>query len=77
LVNALTEIGPSHQVLIHLPGCPAAFIDGPNHQGLSTAGITGGKNPRFAGGVFSVWGFDVRSRVFLQIKGLERRFFGS
>jgi hypothetical protein len=67
----------THQEAVALAGGAAAFVEGPDDEGLATAAVAGGEDAGDAGGVFLVLGFDVAAGVGFELEGLEERLLGA
>src|SRR5438445_12859063 len=65
----LRQAGVAHQVTIALARCAAAFVEGPNHQALSTAAVARGEHFWNARLVLAVFGLDVGARVAFDAAG--------
>ena len=59
----LRQIRISHQILIHFFCHIAAFVNGPNHQGLSSVHISCGEDFLNIGGIFSGFGCYVSTGI--------------
>ena len=65
----------THQEAVAFAGGTAAFVEGPDDEGLTTAAVTGGKDAGDAGGVFLVLGFHVAALVTFDVEGFEQGLF--
>ena len=63
-------IAVPHQKGVHLVGGGAPFLDGPDHQGLAPAHVSGGEHLGHIGGVSAGGGADSGAGGALQSKGL-------
>ena len=57
----------AHEEGVDGAGGAAAFVDGPDDEGLSAAGVPGGENSRNARGVLPVFRFDVGTRILVYL----------
>src|SRR5688572_14721031 len=71
------QSGFAHQIAVTFAGSATTFIDGPDHEALSAAHISGGKDARHAGGKFSIISFDIASFIARNIEGCEEGIFGA
>ena len=63
----LRKFGAAHEGAVAFAGGAAAFVDGPDNQGLAAAGVTGRKDAGDAGGEAAVVGFDVGAGILLYL----------
>src|SRR5688572_30299815 len=71
------EAGFAHQILIDGAGGAAAFVDGPDDEGLPAAAVAGGEDAFKACGEAAVLGLEVRALVAFEAEHLADRLLGT
>ena len=66
--SLLRQVGGAHQEAVAFASRTAAFVDGPDDEGLSAADIAGGEDSGNIGREGAVFGFDVGSGVSFEGK---------
>src|SRR5436190_28661 len=71
----LWQVGVAHEVTITFGGWAASFVEGPDHQAVTTATVARCEHLGYARLVPAIFGTDVGAGVAFNAQGIQERLF--